>query len=444
MLQPGDQIERYTVERRLGEGGMATVYLVRHRTLDSLHALKVLHHGDRERLVREGRLQSRLRHPNVVSVTDVIDVGDALGLVMEYVDGPDLRAWMRQHPPTRQRALEVFQGIREGVAQAHRLGVVHRDLKPGNVLLERLPKGGWRPKVADFGIATAAGAEGGITRTGVVMGTPEYMAPEQMRGHCDHRADLYALGAILYELMHGAPAFTGATFYELVLKVGTGQHGPLQDLPAPVRAAIEGCLVADVDRRIPDCEVLGSVLDGSPWTPPGTPPPRRDHRPLGGLLVGVGLGLGLGFLLLRPEGAPVALEQEVAVAPSPVVEPRPEPITPEEPESVEPEPAVVVAPPEPEPAAVGSASPAEVVVAAGPFGFATEVATRCDQVEVHRVVLDAGTGLMKNLPLNRDAAVCEVTARVLDGTGPEASAQVTATGWCQVKSSSQGLTVECT
>ena len=441
MLSPGDVIERYTVERRLGEGGMATVYLVRHQTLDSLHALKVLHQGDRQRLVREGRLQSRLRHPNVVAVTDVIDVGGAMGLVMEYVDGPDLRTWMKRHPPTREQALAVFDGIREGVAQAHRLGVVHRDLKPANVLLEALPKGGWRPKVADFGIATAAGFEGGITRTGVVMGTPEYMAPEQMRGRCDHRADLYALGAILYELLHHQPAFSGATFYELVLRVGTGEHGPLDALPRPVREAVEGCLQADADRRIPDCEVLGSVLAGRSWTPPSEPRPRRDLRPLGGLLVGVGLGLALGFFTLPRAAEPVV--EAVAVAP-PVIEVEPVVVLPEEPEPVHPEPPTPVAPEEPAVVTLDARQPAEVVVAAGPFRFSSVLSTRCDAVEVHRLVLDAGTGLMKNLPLDRSATACELVVGVLDGTAPEVSAVVTQSGWCQVKSGDGGLSVDCT
>lgn len=442
MLSLGDKIERYTVERRLGEGGMATVFLVRHETLESLHALKVLHHGDRERLVREGRLQSRLRHPNVVAVTDVIRVGEAMGLVMEYVDGPTLDVWMRRTPPSRERALEIFEGIREGVSNAHRLGVVHRDLKPANVLLERLPRGGWRPKVADFGIATAAGVEGGLTRTGVVMGTPQYMAPEQMRGRCDHRADLFALGAILYELLHHEPAFRGSTFYDLVLKVGTGDHAPMDALPKPVADALTWTLQPDPERRIPDCEVLRAVLAGErTWLPKGERPPRRDLRPAGGLLLGVGLGLGLGFLVLPREEAP-PLQEEELVAEALPVEVEPEPVVPEEPEVVQPEVPEVVLPEEPEVVQTAPLQPAEVVVAAGPFGFPSMLMTRCDSVEVHRVVLEPGTGLLKNLPLDRKAGLCEVVASTLNGN--EVAAPVSNTGWCQVTTSAQGLAVDCT
>jgi len=467
VLAVGDNVVRYTVERRIGAGGMATVYLVRHETLDSLHALKVLHQGNVERLLREGRLQSKLRHPNVVSVTDVIRVGDAMGLVMEYIDGPTLATWTRRHPPTRQQALEIFGGIVDGVAQAHRLGVVHRDLKPGNVLLERLPRGGWRPKVADFGIATAAGMEGGLTRTGVVMGTPDYMTPEQMRGRCDHRADLYALGAILYELLHHRPAFKGVTFYDLVLKVGTGDHSPLDPLSEPVRRAVTGCLEPDPERRIPDCVVLRAVLAGERvWVPRGDPPPRRDLRPLGGGLIGMAIGLALGLLVTSGSDSPdeaaaviepvvveeieasqIALEEpEAAPSEEPVEAPEAGPEDPvEAPEAGPEDPELVGPEPEsPQDEAAGTKRPLGVVVVAGPFRFPSVLVTRCDQVEVHRLVLETGTGLMKNLPLNGDAEVCEVVANVLGGTAPEASARVTNTGWCQVSSSSDGLVVECT
>jgi serine/threonine-protein kinase len=132
----------------------------------------------RARLVQEGRVQAQLRHPNVVMVTDLVDVGGSPGLIMEYVPGPTLEVWLRANRPDPEVAARIFDGVLDAVTFAHENGLVHRDLKPGNVLLETV-NGRLHAKVTDFGLAKVLGPEGaGRTRSGFAMGTPGYMAPE--------------------------------------------------------------------------------------------------------------------------------------------------------------------------------------------------------------------------------------------------------------------------
>jgi serine/threonine-protein kinase len=211
--------ERYVVEGILGIGGLAEVYRVRHQRLGSLHALKVLvlrRKGFDQRLEREGQIQAQLRHPNVVAVNDIVMVEDQPGLVMEYVDGTNLEALLQEHGAfSPDEALALLAPVLAAVAHAHALGAVHRDLKPANILLARTPVG-WVPKVADFGIGkilddTTGDGTGraGATRAGMAMGTPGYMPPEQVRDSStvDQRADVFALGVILYELLTGRAPF---------------------------------------------------------------------------------------------------------------------------------------------------------------------------------------------------------------------------------------------
>jgi serine/threonine protein kinase len=139
MLEPGQTHDRYSVEAMIGRGGMAVVYRVRHTSLGSHHALKVLTLGGpgvRERLMQEGRLQAQLRHPNIVAVTDVLEVGGNPALVLELVDGPTLDGWLDANPrPPLDIAEAMFRGVVNAVHAAHARGLVHRDLKPANVLL---------------------------------------------------------------------------------------------------------------------------------------------------------------------------------------------------------------------------------------------------------------------------------------------------------------------
>lgn len=198
VLNTGASIGRYTIDGKLGEGGMAVVYRARHHDLGSLHAIKVLHQGGRavrERLLLEGRVQASLSHPNIFSVTDVIDVDGAPGLVMELIDGPTLDELITSGALSWEEIDRLATGILRGVSAAHRKGLVHRELKPANVLVA-LQDGDMVPKVADFGLAKAledVPAGPVHTRTGMAMGTPAYMSPEQVRDskHVDHRADIW-------------------------------------------------------------------------------------------------------------------------------------------------------------------------------------------------------------------------------------------------------------
>jgi len=273
MLSPGQTIDRYTVDSVIGHGGTAVVYLVRHNQLGSQHALKVLSLSSgaiRKRLLREGRVQAALQHTNIVSVTDVLDVGGNPGLLMEHIDGPALDQAMRRYKIGLRDALILFRGIVAGVRAAHREGLVHRDLKPANVLLFRSPEG-FVPKVTDFGLAKVVvgrGSELGQTRQGIAMGTPAYMAPEQIHDAraVDQRADIFSLGCLLYELTTRSRAFPGDQALEIYNNIVGGRYTPPEeinpDLPDAIIQAIDGCLITDRERRIPDCDTLLKVLGG--------------------------------------------------------------------------------------------------------------------------------------------------------------------------------------
>jgi tRNA A-37 threonylcarbamoyl transferase component Bud32 len=193
----------------IGQGGMGVVYKARHRKLDRLVAVKILYSDLRdcdsfaERFTREARTMAQLDHPNVVSVYDFGNRGDLYYLIMELVDGVNLRQRIEAGKLEPQEALSMVPKICEALQYAHDKGVVHRDIKPENILVDR--KGAI--KIADFGLAKLVGESAGrrLTRTEQIMGTPHYMAPEQFEkpGEVDHRADIYALGVVFYELLTG-------------------------------------------------------------------------------------------------------------------------------------------------------------------------------------------------------------------------------------------------
>ena len=272
-LQAGDSIERYSVERVIGSGGTAMVYLVSHTALGTRHALKILTVSSvsiRERMLQEGRVQASLRHPNIVAVTDVLEIAGSPGLLLEYIDGPSLETVLREYRFTMGDGETLFQGVVAGVKAAHDHGIAHRDLKPANVLLAPTEQG-FVPKVTDFGLAKILDRPNlgtRSTRAGVAMGTPSYMAPEQIRdaGKVDARADLFSLGCILYELVTRRRAFPGEETLQIYNAVTRGDYIPprhfVPDLPPRIHDAIKGCLQVDANKRIPDCETLLAVMAG--------------------------------------------------------------------------------------------------------------------------------------------------------------------------------------
>ncbi len=285
-LSIGDTIERYQVERLLGQGGMAAVFQVRHTTLGTRHALKVLTITRRsvsERLVQEGVLQAQLRHPHIVAVTDVLEIDGSPGLLMEFIDGGSLHDLLVQGPVPLEQAEQLFRGVLDAVEYAHEQGVIHRDLKPANVMLATSPAG-LVPKVADFGLAKLLAEEEPVgrkaTRSGIAMGTPSYMAPEQIRSakHVDHRADVFALGCILYELVSGREAFPGEDMLDIFNQVVSGSFAPVSSLdgevPTRIDLAIRGALQVDPERRTQTAADLRRILDGEAF-------PEAPAVPLG-------------------------------------------------------------------------------------------------------------------------------------------------------------------
>jgi len=286
VLDSGALIGGYRVVSHLATGGMGEIYKVVHVARGTTHALKYLPLANsriRKRLQREADLQTKLSHPNVVTLTEVIDVNGDPGLVMEYVDGPPLSRWLRDHTPSIEEAERIFRCVVSGVAHAHKKGLVHRDLKPSNILLLRTP-GGIVPKVADFGIAKAVADEGQekLTRTGHSLGSPAYMAPEQItNAHgVDQRADLFALGCLLYELVCHERAFKGDDTLDVLNAVSMGLYTPLAqvkpDLPPRFVATIHRCLEREPKKRFANCEELVDCLGGDTLIEGDTPQGR--HR----------------------------------------------------------------------------------------------------------------------------------------------------------------------
>jgi serine/threonine-protein kinase len=255
LIQPGDIIaERFITEALIGTGGMASVYRVRHRQLGTTHAIKLLASRSEaiaSRLLREGRIQAQLKHPHVVAVTDVLSHEGTIGLLMEYIDAINLVQLINERGPlTSEETLELMAPIFSGMHAAHQIGVLHRDVKPANILIRRDVQG-FFPMITDFGIAKvlSESLDGLQTADGVVMGTPGYMAPEQFLepDDVDVRTDIFALGSMVYELLTGAPAFKGksgflslrTTSREEVVSLTTAKPGLPENIAAAVMQALE-------------------------------------------------------------------------------------------------------------------------------------------------------------------------------------------------------------
>nr|MBA3422886.1 serine/threonine protein kinase [Thermoleophilaceae bacterium] len=232
--------DRYRVLRRLGSGGMATVFQAEDERLGRQVAVKRLHAYSPEdmalRFDREARLGASLNHPNLVAVYDTLTDPEGVLIVMEYVDGPTLAQALGDGALEPERAAEVLGGAAAALDYAHSHGIVHRDVKPANVLLGE----DGNAKLADLGIAFAVERATHITRTGTVLGTPSYMAPEQLEGRdVGPAVDVYALGAVAFEALSGHKARTGSSPVEIATRVASEPAPDLRETwpEAPAGAA---------------------------------------------------------------------------------------------------------------------------------------------------------------------------------------------------------------
>jgi serine/threonine-protein kinase len=257
---------RYRVLKKLGAGGMGVVFQVQHTRIESMFALKILtasgarKHEHQERFAREAKAATRIGHENIVNVTDFgITADGAPFFVMEFLEGSDLGKVVRGKPMPIPRVAPIFYQLCRGLGAAHGKGIVHRDLKPDNVfLIDREHKNDF-VKILDFGLARVISDEAharGLTRKGAVFGTPEYMSPEQVRGDpADHRADVYAAGCVLYEMLTGDAPFTDVVLTNLLKKHlqdepdPPSKRAPALGIPPELDAVVLKALAKDPDAR---------------------------------------------------------------------------------------------------------------------------------------------------------------------------------------------------
>ncbi len=287
---------RFALEREIGEGGMARVFLGRDEVLDRPIAIKVLrpHYGEtgmRARFEREGRTAARLSHPNIVEVYDAGE-GELEGrkvsyIVMEYVPGGDLKQLMEEKGPIPGKELALLGAeVSSGLARAHEAGVVHRDIKPANILID----GQGRPKLSDFGIARALGATQ-ATQTGTYLGTALYSSPEQLKGEkVTPKSDVYSLGMTFYQAAAGEPPFSGTPLEVASQHVSQTPTPPSvlgADLSSRFEALILDCVEKDPDLRPTAEEVherlrkeAGSTRNARAYAAPpmSEPPPALSTR----------------------------------------------------------------------------------------------------------------------------------------------------------------------
>ena len=333
--------ERYEVEELVGKGGMSSVYRARDDVLERRVALKILHEhfsGDPEyveRFRREARAIARLNHPNIVTVIDRGEFEGRQFIVFEHVPGENLKEIVeREGPLSVSQALALTHQIARGLSFAHDNGVVHRDVKPQNVLLDET--GG--AKVTDFGIARSLEPEDGLTETGTLLGTSDYIAPEQATGGpVDERSDQYSLGVLLYELLTGEVPYRAGSFMAVAMRhvrdpvPSVRERRP--DVPAQVDEIVARAMSKSPQDRFPSIEVMMAAIEAcladeygrtarngatdvvpraaAPRPAPARAGPRarsaRRRRGFVPLLLGlVALGLGalvLGFLVTRTDGS---------------------------------------------------------------------------------------------------------------------------------------------
>ncbi|HKU40718.1 MAG TPA: protein kinase [Polyangiales bacterium] len=326
---------KYRVDRKLGRGGMGAVFAVTHEVTGRRFAIKWLLatgvEGARgvRRFVREAQIAGRIQHPHVVDVYDIHQEDAGIFLVMELLEGESLAARLaREGCLGSTEACRILHQCAAGVAAAHASGVVHRDLKPANIFLCRGALGALHPKVLDFGISQLMAADLLDTteaRAGTVIGTPYYMAPEQLRGEaCDPRIDVYALGVTLYEMLSGKRPFHAVSYAELVLKIVHGEAEPVDvlvpELPSGLAAVVARAMHRDPELRYATVDAFMKALQ--PFeveaAAAGRSSGARRRRPLIVPLV------ASGALLLA--GAAAWSYTRPAVSAPPVAHAQPEPV----------------------------------------------------------------------------------------------------------------------
>ncbi len=294
MLAPGEIVGPFAVESLLGRGASATVWAVRRRDSGGVYALKVLSAAlprGVERLRREALVLFSMRHPNVVSVTDVVEVHGHPALVMERVQGPSLDRLLAREAFDWLMIDRLFAHVLDGVEAAHARGLVHRDLKPSNVLVAETS--GLRvAKVSDFGLVKALDSALGpnsLTQAFEALGTPGYIAPEQMidAKSVDQRADIFSLGCILYRMAAGQSAFP-RDLRGAVVASSRGEYTPLEEVapgaPAAYATAVRACLSPDREQRPRAVSSLRRMLSLSHGSPVPVPPSAEPEAlSLGGL-----------------------------------------------------------------------------------------------------------------------------------------------------------------
>jgi serine/threonine-protein kinase len=277
--------ERYHVMKKLGEGGMGQVYLAEHVKMGRKSALKVMHPGMVKdvdaisRFNREAANASRISHPNVAAVYDFGETSDGLiFLAMEFVDGPPLTKMIEQAGAlSAKRAAEIVRQTADALAVAHDLGIVHRDLKPDNIMIAKTRDGGDLVKVVDFGIAKAGNSVAQkVTKTGLVIGTPEYMSPEQLAGdQLDGRSDIYSLALVAFNMLTGQLPFPAETAQESMIMRLTDRPKTLSEMrpeiawPADVQATLDRALERDVAMRYATASEFGRELQRAIERMPG-------------------------------------------------------------------------------------------------------------------------------------------------------------------------------